>query len=62
MREAFESFAASKGWFWITTLVLAVAVGYIVNLYLNFTWGLIHSITVLLIGALIYSISKPRER
>lgn len=61
MKETFEEFASNATWFWITTIVISVAVGYIVSLYSNFTWTLIHAVVTLLIGALIYGISKPNE-
>lgn len=61
MKEAFENFANNSVWFWITTIVISIAVGYIVYLYWNFTWGLIHGIVTLLLGALVYAISKPKE-
>lgn len=62
MKEAFEQFASSKGLFWITMIILTVAVGYIVNLFSDFTWTLIHVVATLLIAALIYGISKPTKR
>lgn len=62
MKEAFEQFASNKVWFWITMIVVTVAVGYIVNLFSDFTWTLIHVVATLLIAALIYGISKPKER
>ncbi len=61
MKETFEEFASNSLWFWITTLVITVAVAYIVNLYSNFTWAMIHAVVVLLLGWLIYAISKPKE-
>lgn len=61
MKETFEDFASNTFWFWITTVVISVATGYIVNLYSNLTWSVIHAVVVLLLGALIYGISKPKE-
>ena len=47
MKEAFEQFASNKVWFWITMIVVTVAVGYIVNLFSDFTWTLIHVVATL---------------
>ncbi len=61
MKEVMEEFAQNTVWYWLSSIVLSVAIGFLVTIYWNLTWGLIHGLVTLIICAFIYTVAKPHN-